>query len=198
MKEFNVIVTGVGGQGAMTLGTIIAEAALKQCYDVRTTEVHGLAQRGGSIPLHIRFGEKMYTPLVLEGEANLIIALEPLEALRTTYFGSKKHKTVFLIDKYKLPPITVSVLGERYPRMENIVSHIKPFASRIIIISASDVVKKETGSIIASNIFILGYAISKGLLPLKEKFVLEAIEENVPKRYIELNKKIFEMGKKHK
>ncbi|NIO45010.1 MAG: indolepyruvate oxidoreductase subunit beta [Candidatus Aenigmarchaeota archaeon] len=198
MKEFNVIVTGVGGQGAMTLGTIIAEAALKQGYDVRTTEVHGLAQRGGSIPLHIRFGENMYTPLILEGEANLIIALEPLEALRTTYFGSKKHKTVFLIDKYKLPPITVSVLGEKYPRMENIVSHIKPFAGRIIIINASEIVKKETGSIITSNIFILGYAISKGLLPLKEKFVLEAIEENVPKRYIELNKKVFEMGMKNK
>jgi len=198
MKEFNVIVTGVGGQGAMTLGTIIAEAALKQGYDVRTTEVHGLAQRGGSIPLHIRFGEKMYTALVLEGEANLIIALEPLEALRTTYFGSKKHKTVFLIDKYKLPPITVSVLGERYPSMENIVSHIKPFADKIIIISASEVVKKETGSILASNIFILGYAISKGLLPLKEKIVLETIEEFVPKKYIELNKKVFELGMKHK
>ncbi|NIM46879.1 MAG: indolepyruvate ferredoxin oxidoreductase subunit beta [Candidatus Aenigmarchaeota archaeon] len=198
MKEFNLIVTGVGGQGAMTLGTIIAEAALKQGYDVRTTEVHGLAQRGGSIPIHIRFGEKLYTALVLESEADLIIALEPLEALRTTYFGSKKHKTVFLIDKYRLPPITVSVLGEKYPRMENIVSHIKPFADRIIIISASEIVKKETGSIITSNIFILGYAVSKGLLPLKEKFVLEAIEENVPKKYIELNKKVFEMGMKHK
>ncbi len=198
MKEFNVIVTGVGGQGAMTLGTIIAEAALKQGYDVRTTEVHGLAQRGGSIPLHIRIGEKMYTPLILEGEANLIIALEPLEALRTTYFGSKKHKTIFLIDKYKLPPITVSVLGEKYPKMENIISHIKPFAGRIIIINASDVVKKETGSILTSNIFILGYAISKKLLPLKEKIVLETIEENVPKRYIELNKKVFELGMKHK
>jgi len=198
MKEFNVIVTGVGGQGAMTLGTIIAEAALKQGYDVRTTEVHGLAQRGGSIPLHIRFGEKMYTPLILEGEADLIIALEPLEALRTTYFGSKKHKTIFLIDNYKLPPITVSVLGEKYPKMENIVSHIKPFADKIIILSASEVVKKETGSILGSNVFILGYTISKNLIPLKEKFVLETIEEIIPKRYVELNKKIFELGMKHK
>jgi indolepyruvate ferredoxin oxidoreductase beta subunit len=182
----------------MTLGTIIAEAALKQGYDVRTTEVHGLAQRGGSIPLHIRFGEKMYTPLILEGEANLIIALEPLEALRTTYFGSKKHKTIFLIDNYKLNPITVSVLGEKYPKIENIVKHIKPFAGQIIIINASDVVKKRIGSILTSNIFILGYAISKELLPLKKKFVLEAIEENVPKRYIETNKRVFELGMKYK
>lgn len=181
----------------MTLGRIIAEAALKQGYDVRTTELHGLAQRGGSIPLHIRFGKKMYTPLVLQGEANLIIALEPLEALRTTYFGSKRQKTVFLIDKYILPPVTVSVLGEKYPSMENIINHIKPFAGEIMIISASEIVKKETGKVITSNIFMLGYAVGKGLLPLKEKFVLEAIAEIVPPRYLEVNKKVFEMGKKH-
>ncbi|MFH1474208.1 MAG: indolepyruvate oxidoreductase subunit beta [Candidatus Aenigmatarchaeota archaeon] len=198
MKEFNVIVTGVGGLGAMTLGRIIAEAALKQGYDVRTTELHGLAQRGGSMQLHIRFGEKMYTPLILEGEANLIIALEPLEALRTTYFGSKRQKTTFLIDKYTLPPITVSVLGEKYPSMENIVNNIKPFAEEIMLISASEIVKKETGKVIASNIFMLGYAVGKGLLPLKEKFVLETIAEIVPKRYLEMNKKVFEMGINHK
>ena len=136
--------------------------------------------------------------MVLEGEANLIIALEPLEALRTTYFGSKKHKTVFLIDNYKLPPVTVSVLGEKYPSMENIVNHIKPFAEKIIIIDASNIVKKETGSILTSNIFILGYAISKGFLPLKENFVLQAIEEIVPQRYVEVNKKVFESGMKYK
>ena len=196
MKEFNLIVTGVGGQGALTLGTIIAEAALIQGYDVRTIELHGLSQRGGSIPIHIRFGDKMYTPLVLEGEANLIVALEPLEALRTTYFGSKKHKTVFVIDNYEIHPITVSALGERYPKIEEIVNHIKPFSEKIIVLEASKIVEKETGSILTSNIFILGYLISKGLLPLKEKFVLKSLEENVPPKYFELNKKIFELGKK--
>lgn len=198
MKEFNVIVTGVGGQGSLTLATIIAEAALKQGYDVRTTELHGLAQRGGSIPIHIRFGEKMYTPLVLEGEADLIIALEPLEALRTTYFGSKKQKTAFLIDNYKIPPITVSAFGEKYPSMSDIANHIKPFAEKILILNASEIVEKETGSVLTSNIFILGYAVSRGLLPINEKFVLEAIAENVPLKYFELNKKAFEMGMKYK
>lgn len=198
MKEFNVIVTGVGGQGALTLGKIISEAALKQGYDVRTTEVHGLAQRGGSIPLHIRFGKKMYTPLILEGEADLIIALEPLEALRTTYFGSKKHDTIFLIDSYKIPPSTVSVLGEKYPKMKKILDDIKPFADKIMIINASDIVKKQTGSVIASNVFILGYAIGKELIPLKEKFILQAIEEVVKPKYVDLNKRIFESGMKHK
>jgi len=198
MKEFNIIVVGVGGQGALTLGMIIAEAALKQGYDVRTTELHGLAQRGGSIPIHIRFGEKMYTPLVLEGEADLIIALEPLEALRITYFGSKKHKTTFLIDNYRIPPVTVSAFGEQYPSMDEIVNHIKPFADKIITLDASKLVEREIGSVLTSNIFILGYAVSKNLIPIREEFILEALKENVPEKFFDLNKKVFEMGKKHK
>jgi len=198
MKEFNMIVTGVGGQGALTLGIIIAEAAMKQGYDVRTTELHGLAQRGGSIPIHIRFGEKMYTPLVLEGEADLIMALEPLEALRTTYFGSKKHKTTFVIDNYKIPPITVSSFGEKYPSIDEIVNHIKPFSDKVIILNASDSVKKEMGSILTSNIFMLGYVVSQNLMPIKEKFILESIKENVPEKYFEVNKKAFDMGTKCK
>jgi indolepyruvate ferredoxin oxidoreductase, beta subunit len=198
MKEFNIVVTGVGGQGVLTMSMIIAQAAMKQGLDVRTTELHGLAQRGGSIPVHIRFGEKMYSGIVMEGEANLVISLEPLEALRTAYFGSKKHSTTFVVDNYKIPPITVSALGEVYPSMESIISRVKPFAEKIIVLNASDIVKKETGSIITSNIFILGYIVGKGILPLKENFVMESIKENVPEKYFDLNRKVFEMGMQYK
>jgi len=197
MKEFNIVLTGVGGQGVLTLGMIIAEAALKQGYDVRTTELHGLAQRGGSIPFHVRFGKKMYTPLVLEGEADLIISLEPLEALRSCYYGSKQHKTIFLIDNDPVVPLSVSVLGEKYPSVEEIKNNLKDFSKKVIVLNASEIVKKETGSEIAANIYLLGYAIAKGLIPLREKFVLKAIEEVAPK-YFEANKKIFELGMKNK
>jgi len=196
MKEFNIVLTGVGGQGVLTLGMIIAEAALKQGYDVRTTELHGLAQRGGSIPFHIRFGKKIYTPLVLEGEADVIISLEPLEALRSCYYGSKQHKTVFLIDNDPVVPLSVSVLGEKYPSVEEIKNNLKDFSQKIIFLNASEVVKKETGSEIAANIYLLGYAIAEGLIPLKEKFILKAMEEVAPK-YFETNKKIFELGFHH-
>jgi indolepyruvate ferredoxin oxidoreductase beta subunit len=197
MKEFNIVLTGVGGQGVLTLGMIIAEAALKQGCDVRTTELHGLAQRGGSIPIHVRFGEKMYTPLVLEGEANLIIGLEPLEALRSCYYGSKQHKTIFIIDNDPVVPLSVSVLGEAYPSIKEIEKNLKDFSERIIVLNASEIVKKETGSDIAANIYLLGYAISKELIPLKEKFILQVMEEIAPK-YFETNRKIFELGMKHK
>jgi len=196
MKEFNIVLTGVGGQGVLTLGMIIAEAALKQEYDVRTTELHGLAQRGGSIPFHVRFGKKMYTPLVLEGEANLIIALESLEALRSCYYGSKQHKTVFIIDNDPVVPLSVSVLGEHYPPIKEIEKNLKDFSEKVIVLNASEIVKKETGSEIAANIYLLGYAIAKKLIPLKEKFILEAIQEIAPK-YFEINKKVFKLGMKH-
>jgi len=196
MKEFNIVLTGVGGQGVLTLGIIIAEAALKQGYDVRTTELHGLAQRGGSIPVHVRFGKKMYTPLVLEGEANVIISLEPLEALRSCYYGSKQHKTIFLMDNDPVVPLSCSVLGDKYPSIKEIGENLKDFSEKVIILNASEIVKKETGSDIAANIYLLGYAIDKKLIPLKEKYVLQAMEEVAPK-YFEANKKIFQMGMKH-
>jgi indolepyruvate ferredoxin oxidoreductase beta subunit len=197
MKEFNIVLTGVGGQGVLTLGIIIAEAALKQGFDVRTTELHGLAQRGGSIPIHVRFGKKMYTPLVLEGEADVIIALEPLEALRSCYYGSKNHKTKIIIDNDIIVPLSVSVLGETYPSIEEIKSNLKDFSESVTILNASEIVKKETGSEIAANIYLLGYAIGKKLIPLKEKCILESMQEIAPK-YFEANKKVFELGIKHK
>ena len=196
MKEFNIVITGVGGQGVLTLGKVIAEAALKQGYDVRTTELHGLAQRGGSIPFHVRFGKKMYTPLVLEGEANLVISLEPLEALRASYYGSKKNKTVFLIDAHRISPISVSVLGEKYPSTKNIIKKLKSFSKKVIVLNAYEIVKKETGDVISTNVYMLGYAFSKKLIPLKKKFILYGIEKIVPKKYFELNKRILELASK--
>jgi indolepyruvate ferredoxin oxidoreductase beta subunit len=197
MKEFNIVLTGVGGQGVLTLGMIIAEAALKQRYDIRTTELHGLAQRGGSIPFHIRFGKKMYTPLVLEGEADVIISLEPLEALRSCYYGSKQHKTIFLIDNDPIVPLSVSVLGETYPSIKEIKSSLKDFSEKVTILNASETVKKAIGSEIAANIYLLGYAIGEKLIPLDEKYILQAMEEVAPK-YFDVNKKVFEMGINHR
>ena len=85
MKDFDIVLTGVGGQGIITLQKIISEAAIKQGYDVKASELHGLAQRGGHIECHVRIGKKIYSSLVRQGNADLIIALEPLEGMRATY-----------------------------------------------------------------------------------------------------------------
>ncbi|MBN2202819.1 MAG: indolepyruvate oxidoreductase subunit beta [Candidatus Aenigmarchaeota archaeon] len=198
MKDFNIIVTGVGGLGAMTLGAVIAQAALRQGLDVRTSELHGLAQRGGSMLFHVRMGEKLYSPLIMQGKADVVIALEPLEALRTTYFGSKEHDTTFIIDSNQLSPTAVSVLGEKYPTMESIIKNVEKFSSKIDIVKATEIVAKETGSDVAANIFVFGYAVGKKLIPIEKKFAIQALEEIVPEKYLDMNKKVFEMGFNHK
>jgi indolepyruvate ferredoxin oxidoreductase beta subunit len=198
MNEFNVVLTGVGGQGILTLGNIIAYAALYEGYDVKTTELHGLAQRGGSIPFQIRFGKKIYSALIMEGDADLIISHEPLEALRACYYASKEKGTKIVFDDKVLTPVTVSVLGEKYPSIDGMKKALEDFCSEIIVLSASEIVKKETGSEITSNVFMLGYVVGKKLLPLKPENVLKAIEKIVPPKYFDLNKKIFEMGLNYK
>jgi indolepyruvate ferredoxin oxidoreductase beta subunit len=194
MKEFNMITIGVGGQGILTMMRIIAEAALKQKYDVKTSELHGLSQRGGSVPCHIRFGKKIYSPLVMEGEAHLIMALEPLEALRACYFGSKENETTFLVNNYRITPISVPIYKEKYPCLTKIFEDLRDFSSRLFVINASEIVKREVGSIVPTNIYMLGYAISKELIPLKRKNIIQSIGEIVPEKYLEINRKIFEMG----
>ena len=94
--------------------------------------------------------------------------------------------------------MNVSFLDEKYPSMKTIIKNIKPFAGKVMTVDASNIVEKETGSVITSNVFILGYAIGKKLLPIKKKYILEALKEIVPPRYIDMNVKVFEMGIKHK
>ncbi len=194
MKEFNIVVCGIGGQGAITLANIIAEAALKQGYSVRASEVHGLAMRGGPIVCHVRFGSDVHSPLVLKGEAHLIIGLELLETLRACYYGSKESKSVFLLDNYKVIPLSVSILKEKYPSTNEIVKKLKNFGTRIILVNGAEKIKKEGLSTIFSNVYLLGYAIKKKLIPLSKKTVLAAIEDVVPENMVEVNKRIFNLA----
>lgn len=192
---FRIVLTGVGGQGVITLTRIFAQSALNAGLDVKTSELHGLAQRGGHIECHVRLGKKVFSSLVREGGADLIIALEPLEALRACYYGFKK-RTIFLVNSYKMPPLSVEVSGERYPSLKAIVKSLKKFSNRVYLIDASEKVRKETGSIVTTNVYMLGFASAKGLIPIKEKFLLDGIKDVVPERYFDINRKMFELAKK--
>lgn len=190
MKEFNLVITGVGGQGIITLANIIGEAALKQGLDVKISELHGLAQRGGHIECHVRMGEKIYSSLVRQGKADLIISLEPLEALRTCHYAS--GQTVFLVNDYPMVPLSIFVNKEKYPSIDEIMKGLRSFSQRITFLDASQKVKEQTGDIIATNIYMLGYAASRRMIPIKKDLLLETIKETVPEKYFEMNKKVFE------
>lgn len=192
MNEFNLIVTGIGGQGILTLGSIITEAALKQGYDVKQAELHGLSQRGGHVDIHIRLGEKIYSPLILSGKANLVIGLELLETLRVCSYSSRQNNTVILTDTYTIKPLLV----KKYPTIENTIKQLKQFSSRVITLDASKAAKKEINNAMFANVYLLGFASGAGLVPIKKEFLIQAIKETVREKYLEDNLKIFELGSK--
>jgi len=194
VKEFNVVAIGVGGQGVLTVAGILTEAALKQGYDVKMSELHGLAQRGGSIPCQVRFGEKIYSSLVKPGDADLVIAMEPLEALRAARFSSP-DKTVLIMNTHEVQPAAVVTLGKKYPTLDEIKKELGNFFKEIIDVNATEIAKKETGKAVTSNIYMLGLASARELIPIKRDVLLKTIEENVPPKYLEMNRKIFELAK---
>jgi len=194
MKDFNLVVVGIGGQGVLTLANIVAEAAMKEGMDMKTSELHGLSQRGGPIPCHVRFGKKIYSSLVMAGQADLVISLEPLEALRAAYYGSKEKRTVFVFDTWRIIPSSILTQKETYPSIKEIKSSLKKFSSRAVALDASDLVKKNTESVVSTNVYLLGYCVGKKFFRLKKSSIVEGIKKVIPEKYFEMNKKIFELG----
>ncbi|MDI6882948.1 MAG: indolepyruvate oxidoreductase subunit beta [Patescibacteria group bacterium] len=191
-REFNIIVAGVGGQGIITLTRILAEAALIENYDVKTSELHGLAQRGGSVETHSRFGQTIFSPLVKRGGADLIISLEIQESLNASSYASS-NRTVFLIDEFFKP-----IFGNKKIFTSQVIQkELEKFSKKVILIPATSITKKEFGSPVLAGIYLLGLATLKKLLPLKQNSILKAIEKVVPKKYLLINKKAFNLAKKY-
>jgi len=186
-KNFNIVIAGTGGQGLITLTQIIAEAALIEGLDVKTSELHGLSQRGGSVETHIRFGKKVFSPLVSLGSADLILGLEILEGLRALPYANQE--TTFLINKFFLffPGI---------PTEKEIIKKLKKITRNLKLIPASEICQRELGKEVVSGIYLLGYAVHKNLIPLKPESILKAIKKTVSEKYLDLNQKAFELAKK--
>ena len=173
-KTFNIVISGTGGQGLITLLQILTEAALIECYDVKTSETHGLSQRGGSVETHIRFGEKVFSPLISLGSADLILGLDIIEGLRAAAYANSK--TIFLMNK-----------------KAETVKEIKVLKNPVYLIPASEICQKELGKEVVSGIYLLSYAIHKKLIPLKPTSISKAISKIIPEKYLGLNKKAFEL-----
>ena len=192
--KFDVMLTGVGGEGVLTTQVMIARAANIEGHYVRGVQLHGLAQRGGVIPTFVRFGseKEVSSPGIMQANADLILAFEPLEAVRATYYA-RKEKTTFVINDYSLVPIYASLFNIPYLTMSEIIRKIKPFAKRIHVFKVSDLGREKLGNAIFGNTILVGVVTGIGLLPLKEDSLLEAIKVTAP-REIEKNIKAFELG----
>jgi len=186
-KAFDIILAGVGGQGIITLLSIIDEAVFIEGNEIRSSELHGLSQRGGSVEAHIRFGKDVYSPLISYSKADLIIGLEKLEGLRMALYANSETK--FLINDHLLPFVGILSSDEITKKLKDIAS------DNLYLISASEICQKELEKEVVSGIYLLGYAAYKNLLPIKPESFLKAIGKLIPEKYLELNKKAFELAK---
>ncbi|MBL7100365.1 MAG: indolepyruvate oxidoreductase subunit beta [Nanoarchaeota archaeon] len=194
LDKFDMIFAGVGGQGVLTVAGIVARAALIQGYNVKGAELHGLSMRFGAVETHLRFGNDVHSPLVKKGEADLIISLEPIETVRVSRYA--KDDTNYVFDRKEQMPISVYLENKPYPSMKDVVSALKKNSpkGKIFDLSASDVARKEYGSVVAANVILLGKAIKEGLIPLKKDSVLKAMAQVLPAKVLEANKKILDLG----
>lgn len=183
MTDFNLIINGVGGQGLITLLKIISEAAILEGFDVRTSELHGLSQRGGSVEVYIRFGDKVYSPLVAKSKADLVISLEEQESLNGLYFAS--GKTNFLINKYRTPTFTKDIPEEE------VLETLRKISPNIYLVPAAEICQAEFKTDVVSGIYLLGLAVSKNILPLKKDSIISIIKKIMPEKFIELNLQAF-------
>ena len=186
MKNLNIMVVGVGGQGTLLTSRIIGKTALALGYDVKLSEVHGMAQRGGSVVTFIRFGEKVNEPIVEEGSADILISFERLEAKRYAHFLKKDG--IIVVNDCKIEPMTVVIGAAKYP--ENILEDLKK--EHTVISINGEEIAKELGNSKVLNSVVLGLVAKQMDFP-KEKWI-ETIEKTVPPKTIEINKQAFLRG----
>jgi len=188
MKEVkSILFIGVGGQGTILASKILSEGLLRNGYDVKMSEVHGMAQRGGSVTTQVRFGEKVYSPLIEKGKADAIVAFEKSEALRALpYLKEGGH---LIVNDYEIHPVPVLIGLEKYP--EGVNEALRSTAENTVIIKAAEIAK-DLGNMKAQNVVLLG-ALLKAL-DIKEVNWQEVVASLVPAKAVELNKKALVAG----
>ena len=191
MKEFNIVLAGVGGQGILLASQILGVSAVKEGFNVRVSEIHGMAQRGGAVVSHVRIGEKVHSPTVLEGDADVILGFEPLEALRNMKYASQK--TLVIISKETIVPTGFSLEPVQYPSFDEIVAKIRIFTEKLVVIDALELARKA-GSSITRNVVLLGALAACNVLPIRTETLRETIKELVRPAYLEMNLKAFNLG----
>lgn len=189
-KVTNIFLSGVGGQGIILASNILGEVFLKAGYDVKKSEVHGMAQRGGDVTTHFRFGKKVYSPLIKYGDVDFLISFELLEAAR--YINWVKPEGRIIINKQKILPPAVSLGQAEHPRdVEKVFK--KYFQDNVWIVNGQEIARK-LGNIQAANVVLVG-AFSNFFPEFKEEQWTDAIKEFLAPKLHDLNIKAFHEGR---
>ena len=188
----NIQLAGVGGQGVLLISNIIGWACVKAGLNVLSSEVHGMAQRGGVVLSTVRIGE-VYSPMIADGEADALLAFEPIEAARATEVVSKR--TVIIVNTSPIVPFTVGTWGQKYPPVEDVIKGLNTVAKKVVALDA-EALAKEAGNKVTTNIVMLGALMGREIVPVPLVVMKETIALKVPKKAVDLNLKAFELGYK--
>jgi indolepyruvate ferredoxin oxidoreductase beta subunit len=190
-KEINIIICGVGGQGVVLVSELLGNAAVRGGVPVKGSEVLGMAQRGGSVFSNLRLGSETIAPMTPEGKCDVLIAVEPSEALRNIQYLAKN--SVVVLNTTTVLPYTVYLGQSKYPAQDEIITKLREVTDRIITLDASGLAR-EAGSLQAANVVMLGALFGTGLLPIKEATAKEAILSRFKAKVGEINIKAFDLG----
>lgn len=188
MKTKNIMIVGVGGQGSLLASKLLGQLLIQEGYDVKVSEVHGMSQRGGSVVTYVRYGDSVASPLIDEGEADFIVSFELLEAARWLSFLSPGGRII--TSTQKIDPMPVITGNAVYP--ENIVEKLRALGVETDALDCLSLAN-EAGSVKAANIVLMGRLSNYFDLPVEAW--LKALEAVVPPKFLELNKKAFDLGR---
>jgi indolepyruvate ferredoxin oxidoreductase beta subunit len=188
METKSIMIVGVGGQGSLLASRIIGNVLLEQGYDVKLSEVHGMSQRGGSVVTYVKYGDKVYSPVIEKGEADAVISFELLEAARCLPYLKKGGKLI--TSTQQIDPMPVITGAAKYP--ENLVEKLKAAGVELVAVDALSLAE-QAGTAKASNVVLMGVLASRMDYP--DELWQKALEQCVPPKFLDLNKKAFELGK---
>ena len=188
MRTTNIMIVGVGGQGSLLASKLLGRMLLQKGYDIKVSEVHGMSQRGGSVVTYVRFGEKVYSPVIDKGEADFIVSFELLEAARWTEYLRPGGKIV--VNAQQISPMPVITGASEYP--QGLVEQMKGAGLDVDAFNAL-ALAEQAGSSKAVNIVLMGH-LSRHFDFTEEEW-LDAVEKSVPAKFLELNKTAFRLGR---
>ncbi len=191
MEAVNLLIVGVGGQGVVLASDIVAETALAAGYDVKKTDTLGMAQRGGSVVSHVRIGKKVYSPLIKEGDVDIILGFEKLEAIRWLPFLKKGG--VIIINNQDVPPLSVSLFGDKYPTDDEIMKSAHQVSKKTYLVEAQKRAA-EMGNLKTVNVFMLGCV--SDFMPIGAAFWTQTLTRLMPEKIRAVNLVAFEAGRK--
>lgn len=188
--QYNIYITGVGGQGVVKTSIVIGQACIKKGINVVTSEIHGMSQRGGVVPVEVRIGD-VNGPIIKSGSTDLLLAFEPLEALRS--LPKMNENTIAVVNTAEIVPFTASLGISEYLKSAEYINELKKHLKVVIPVDAEGIAK-EVGDSILSNMVILGVGASVPNFPVEKEFIEEAIKESFKPQYVNLNIKAFNRG----